>query len=80
MTHNISKMQLYITCGFGDTTDLDFTFFMQKLLGKTMDMWTCFTEVVVFFTRRPTKLGFHFYDFSMFFYGFYKNQQKPFTI
>jgi hypothetical protein len=38
MTHNISKIQLYITCGFGDPTDLGFhiLFFMQKLSGKIM--------------------------------------------
>jgi hypothetical protein len=34
----------------------------------------------VFFTRRPTKLGLHFSDFSMIFYGFYKNQENCFTI
>jgi hypothetical protein len=34
----------------------------------------------VFFTRNPTKLSLHFYDFSIIFYAFYKNQQICFTI
>jgi hypothetical protein len=50
-----------------------FPFFMHKLLGK---LKTCFTKVVVFFTKNPTKLGLHFYDLSTVFYGFYKIQLK----
>jgi hypothetical protein len=34
----------------------------------------------VFFTRNPTKLGFHFYEVSTILYEFYKNQHKPNTI
>jgi hypothetical protein len=46
---------------------------MQKLSKKPK---TCFTKDVVFFTKKPTKLGLHFYDFSTVFYGFYKIQLK----
>jgi hypothetical protein len=39
-------------------------------------LWTCFTKVVLFFTRNPTNLGLHFSDFSMILYEFYKIQPK----
>jgi hypothetical protein len=38
------------------------------------------TKVVGFFTTNPTKFSLHFADFATIFYGFYKIQQKHFTI
>jgi hypothetical protein len=38
------------------------------------------TKVVVIFTRNPTKLGSHFFEFSTIFYGFSKDQQNSYTI
>jgi hypothetical protein len=35
---------------------------------------------VGYFTTNPTKLDFHFSDFSTIFYAIYKNQQTHFTI
>jgi hypothetical protein len=43
-------------------------------------VWSCFTKVVGLFTRNPKKLSLHFSDFPTNFYGFYKFQQKAFTI
>jgi hypothetical protein len=43
-------------------------------------LWICFTKVVVFFTRNPTKLDLHFYVFFTIFYEIYKNQQNNITI
>jgi hypothetical protein len=37
-------------------------------------------KVVGVFTTNPTKLGLHFSDFSMIFYGIYKIQQITNTI
>jgi hypothetical protein len=37
-------------------------------------------KVVVFFSKNPTKLVWHFSEFSTIFYGIYKNQQIEFTI
>jgi hypothetical protein len=41
---------------------------------------SCFPKVGRFFTRKPTKLSLYFSVFSSIFYGFYKFQQKGFTI
>jgi hypothetical protein len=38
------------------------------------------TKGVGFMTKNPTKLSLHFSNFSTIFYGFYKIQQKHFTI
>jgi hypothetical protein len=69
MTHNISKIQLYIACGFGDSKDLGFhiSIFHAKTIRT---VWQCCVEVVVFFTTNPKKLSLHFSDFSTIFYEF----------
>jgi hypothetical protein len=41
---------------------------------------SCFPKVGRFFARKPTKLSLYFSVFSSIFYGFYKFQQKGFTI
>jgi hypothetical protein len=46
---------------------------MQKLSGNTMDMLYKSCRV---FTRNLTKMELYFYDFSMIFNRFYKNQQN----
>jgi hypothetical protein len=38
------------------------------------------TKVVVFSTKSPTKLVWHFSEFSMIFYAFYKFQKNGYTI
>jgi hypothetical protein len=54
-----------------------FLFFMQKLSRNSSGK---IKNVVVLFTRSPTKLGLHFSEFATIFYRFYKNQQNPCTI
>jgi hypothetical protein len=61
------------------THQTDFEFLIQKLHRKP---YTCFLEKVGFFTRNPTKLDLHFYDFStilMNFRSFYRNPKTTFT-
>jgi hypothetical protein len=43
-------------------------------------LWTCFTKVVVLFTRNPKKIRFAFFDFSTIFHGFSKILQNTYTI
>jgi hypothetical protein len=62
--HNISKIQLQRTCRFRDTTDLGFLVLYFSRINYQEKLWTCFTKVVVLFTRNPTKLGLHFSNFS----------------
>jgi hypothetical protein len=50
---------------------------MQQLSRQSINK---FTEVVLFFTRNPTKLGLHFYEFSTILYGFSKIRPKSFTM
>jgi hypothetical protein len=53
ISHKISKIQLDRTCRLWDTTDLGFSvlYFSCKIYQEKQ--WSCFTKIVVFFTRSP---------------------------
>jgi hypothetical protein len=74
ITHNISKIELKITCRFWTTANLgqsDFNFSCKNYQSK---VGPCFVEVVELFPKKPTNFVLHLYHFSTIFYKFYKVQ------
>jgi hypothetical protein len=61
-------------CGFWDIADLDFSHLYFSCKNFQELAQARITKVVAYFTTYPTKLVFHFSDFSMIFYAIYKNQ------
>jgi hypothetical protein len=75
-SHNISKIQLKIMCGFCRITDLGILLFNFSSKNCSSKVYTYLGKVAVLVTQSSTKLDLQFLDFSVILYGFYKVQPK----